>query len=176
MIFNNTFSIGDIIDLLSIMLVVVGGFFALYQWKNTSKIKRADYIKELTEKIRIDSDIKNIVYVLDYEQGWYTQSFHNGGEIEIKMDKTLFYFSYICYLYQYKVITKKEFEFFKYDVNRILMNEQIKNYFYNIYHFADKVKAPVPFKYLFEYGEKKKVFDKEFYNRKSTQYVHYLNF
>lgn len=92
------------------------------------------------------------------------------------MDKTLSYFSYICYLYQYRIITKKEFQFFKYEINRILMNSQIKNYFYNIYHFAKKVKAPITFKYLFEYGEKKKLFDKEFYNRNSTQYVHYLNF
>lgn len=57
MIFNNTFSIGDIIDLLSIMLVVVGGLFAWCQWKNATKIKRADYINELTEKIRTDSDV-----------------------------------------------------------------------------------------------------------------------
>ena len=32
------------------------------------------------------------------------------------------------------------------------------------------------FKFLFNYGEKEKIFDSDFYNARSNQYPHYLNF
>lgn len=174
--FINEFTISDIISFLSMVLIVIGGCFSYHQWKKSVKIKRAEYINELTEKIRTDVDIKEIVYVLDYDHKWYTPNFHDCGELERKMDKTLSYFSYICYLYRSHLIAKKEFGFFKYEIDRILMNNQIQNYFYNLYHFSNKFKAPITFKYLFEYGEKNKIFDEEFYNSKSEKYVHYLNF
>lgn len=174
--FNEIFDIGDVLTALSLILAILGAFFGLYQWRKSLKIKRAEYINELTEKIRTDDDIKEVVYILDYGHIWYTSTFHDCGELERKMDKTLSYFSYICYLYQSHLITKKEFQFFKYEIERILTNAQIQNYFYNLYHFADKFNTPITFKYLFEYGKKNKMFDHEFYNSGSKKYAHYLNF
>ena len=111
---------------------------------------------------------------------WYYESFHQSGELELKVDKTLSYFSYICYLKRQKIITDKEFDFFKYEVERILMNQQVQDYFYNLYHFSKKFKTPFTFKYLFEYGEKGKMFDDDFYDKsayeKSKKYHRYLNF
>ncbi|MEE0265210.1 MAG: hypothetical protein UD936_06235, partial [Acutalibacteraceae bacterium] len=140
------------------------------------KIKRAEYLNDLTEKIRTDDDISEIVYVLDYDQMWYNDSFHKSGEFERKMDKTLSYFSYICYLFENNLIEKSEFNFFKYEIDRILMNRSTINYFYNLYHFSRKCCTPMTFKFLFEYGEKEKVYDEEFYNTRSKIYPHYLNF
>lgn len=173
---NNTLTIGDIISAISIFLVVIGGFFALFQWKKSVKIQRAGYINELIEKIRTDVDIKEIVYIFDYNHPWYSPDFHDGGKFEIKMDKTLSYFSYICYLFESHLISKKEFKFFKYEIDRILNNKQTQNYFYNLFHFANKNNAPITFEYLFKYGKKNKKFDTDFYNPKSEKYVHYLNF
>jgi len=174
--FNETFDIGDVLTAFSLILAALGAIFGFCQWTKSVKIKRAEYINELTEKIRTDDDIKEIVYILDYNHIWYTPTFHDCGELERKIDKTLSYFSYICYLYQSHLITKNEFQFFKYEIERILMNTQIQNYFYNLYHFADKFNVPITFKYLFEYGKKNKMFDSEFYNSNSKEYSHYLNF
>ncbi len=79
-----------------------------------------------------------------------------------------------------KIITDKEFDFFKYEVERILMNQQVQDYFYNLYYFSKKFKTPRTFKYLFEYGKKGEMFDDDFYDKnayeKNKKYHRYLNF
>lgn len=174
--FINEFSVSDIISFLSMVFVIIGGRFGYHQWKKSVKIKRAEYLNELTEKIRTDDDISEMIYILDYDQLWYKDSFHQSGEFERKMDKTLSYFSYICYLFDNDLIEKSEFNFFKYEIDRILMNHSTINYFYNLYHFSQKCSAPITFKFLFEYGEKEKIYDKDFYDSTSKKYPHYLNF
>lgn len=100
--------------------------------------------------------------------------------MELKMDKTLSYFSYICYLRKQKIISNKEYKFFKYEIERILLNSDIQDYFYNLYHFSKKFKVPFTFQFLFEYGKTHKFFDKEFFNptayKTSLKYHKYLNF
>lgn len=111
MTFNNEYDLGDIISIVSIALAIIGAAFGFYQWKKSIRIKRAEYIEKLTEKIRTDNDIKEMVYTLDYGHLWYTSAFHNSGVLERKMDKTLSYFSYICYLYKSRLISKKNLLF-----------------------------------------------------------------
>ena len=50
-------------------------------------------------------------FVLDYETDWYDDNFHCGYEKEQKTDKTLSYFSYICYLYKHRIIKEQESAF-----------------------------------------------------------------
>ena len=56
---------------------------------------------------------------------------------------------------------------FQYELERILRNQQVQDYFYNLYHFSNKNGVPMTFKYLFEYGEKEKLFSKEMYDKES---------
>ena len=118
--------------------------------------------------------------MFDYDKKWYSRQFHESGELELKVDKTLSYFSYICYLKRQKIISNKEFDFFKYEIERILMNQQVQDYFYNLYHFSNELGTPFTFKYLFEYGKKRKMFDDNFYDKnayeKDDKYHHNLNF
>lgn len=178
--FNNEYSISDIVSIISLLLVIIGGIFAYYQWRRDIALKRANYINELTEKFRTDKSVKDVVYLLDYGNHWYSQKFHGSGKLELKMDKTLSYFSYICYLKKQKIISNKEFDFFKYEIERILENEQIQDYFFNLYHFCNQFNTPMTFKYLFEYGENENVFDEIFYDKnaykRDVKYHHYLNF
>lgn len=176
MVFDKVIYIGDILNFVSICLVLLGGCFGYIQWRESIKIKRAEYINELTEKIRTDDDIKEIIYILEYDHIWYNSKFHDSGELERKMDKTLSHFSYICYLYETGQIKEKEFGFFKYEIERILSNFQVQSYFFNLYHFAQKIEVPITFKYLFEYGEDHEIFDDSFYDSTSKKYCHYLNF
>ena len=174
--FINEFSVGDIISFISMFLVVIGGCFGYHQWRKSVKIKRAEYLNELTEKIRTDNDISKMIYILDYDLMWYDDTFHNSGEFERQMDKTLSFFSYICYLYENNLIEKREFNFFKYEINRILVNPSTIKYFYNLFHFSKTYRTPMTFKFLFKYGEKEKLYNEEFYNPDSEDYPHYLNF
>lgn len=166
--------------IISLIMVIVGGIFGYYQWRKNILLRRAEYINELTEKIRTDKYIKDVIYMFDYNYKWYSEQFHGSGKLELKVDKTLSYFSYICYLREQKIISDKEFNFFKYEINRILMNSQVQDYFYNLYHFSNKNNTPITFLYLFRYGEKIKIFDEKFYDENSylysSQYHRYINF
>lgn len=106
--FINEFCISDIVSIISLLLVITGGLFAYYQWRRDIALKRANYINELTEKIRTDDSIKDVVYLLDYDDHWYSQEFHGSGKLEFKMDKTLSYFSYICYLRKQRIISNSD--------------------------------------------------------------------
>lgn len=64
MIFTNEISISDIASAISVVLVIIGGVFGYYQWRRNDLLKRAGYINELTEKIRSDNYIKDVIYML----------------------------------------------------------------------------------------------------------------
>ncbi len=180
MVFCNEYDLGDIISIVSAVFILLGGLFTFIQWKKTVRIKRADYINELTEKIRSDKDIKNIIYLFEYGNEWYSRSFHGSGNLECQVDKTLSYFSYICYLRKQHIITKKEFMFFKYELEHLLMNHQVLDYLYNIYHYANSIGEPLTFYYLFEYGKNNHLFNTDFYDsnawKRDTIYNRNLNF
>ena len=164
---NNILNLYDII-------ILAGGIIALYQWHKSMKLKRAEYVKSLLDEIKTNKDISN--YLFDYGQKWYGRSFHNSGELERKIDLTLAFYSYICYLHNHRIIKQSDFNCFKYDVERIITNNQFIDYCYNLYHFSNKIKQPIFFYELFQYAKKRKCFDEDFWNSKSTKYPHYLNF
>lgn len=173
--------ISNIVQILTCLSIVIGGAFAYRKWSTSLKIKRAEYINALIEKIRSDDFIRDIIYMIDYGKIWYTQKFHNSGELENRVDYTLSYFSYICYLKSQGIIKNKEFDFLKYDIDRTLMNPQVIDYFYNLYHFSSKFDSPMSFIYLFDYAKMKgflrtDFFDKEAWKSSEGRYHHYLNY
>lgn len=163
-----TVTISDIIAITALIIAGLSSFFAIIQWRNSVAIKRAEYINDLTEKIRSDVDIRNVIYMIDYGTDWYSPDFHGSGELERKVDKTLSYFSYIVYLREGKIISKREFRFFLYEIERLLVNGNIRDYLYNLYHFSNRAGTPCTFTYLIEYGRKyyPNLFDTDFFDSK----------
>ena len=49
---------------------MAGGIFGYYQWRKNILLRRAEYINELTEKIRTDKYIKDVIYMFDYNYKW----------------------------------------------------------------------------------------------------------
>lgn len=175
----NALSGGEYIDFAMLILTVVGGAFALIQWKKTNKIKSAEFINELVEKIRGDEEISKTVYLFDYNPEWYTEEFHDGdNNLEHEVDKTLSFFSYICYLRKNKLISKKDFEFFDYGIKRIADNYSVQAYLFNLYHFSKQRKVKMSFCYLFDYCYEHNMFgmNTEIKNPNSDFYPKRLNF
>ena len=173
-------TLSDIFTGLSTLFVVFGGIFAYYKWRRDFSLKKISFINELIEKISTDPIITNTLYLLDYDESWYSPAFHSGSSMESQMDETLSYFSYICYMIDQNIISDKELKFFKYDIERILDNQDLQDYFYNLYHFSKKSNVPFAFQYLFEYGNKHNFFDVDFFNpnahETNSKYHNYLNF
>lgn len=171
-----------LINAFSVILVAIGVVLSLIQWRKSNSIKRADYINELNNRIRSDDDIKNMIYMIEYDVSWYNEAFHKNGdkELERKIDVTLAYFSYVCYLRKKRIITNSEFRCFEYAIHKVLRNNQIQDYIYNIYHFSrpeEIERIPGSIECLFLYGKEKKLFDDDFEDstawEKSDKYHHY---
>ena len=175
--FNSEITLSDIIALLTFLTIVIGGCFALKKWNVSMKLKRAEYIQNLTEKIRLDENI--VFYLFEYDKPWYDIKFH-GGNLEKQVDYTLSYFSYFCYLRNNNIISKKDFDCFKYQLERIIHNSQFIDYCYNLYHFSSKQDLPISFLDLFYYAKENNCFDKDFWDKgaykRTHKYHHYLNF
>ncbi len=172
---NQNISISDIISVLTFFSIIIGGVFALRKWNMNLKIKRAEYVKSLINEMRTNQDI--VLYLFDYNtEIWYNENFHNNLAIERKIDYTLNFFSYICYLSKHKIIKTAEYNCFKYNIERILKNNQFQFYCYNLYHFSARIKQPMPFYDLFTYAKNNHYFDDDFWNNRSQKYPRYLNF
>lgn len=47
---------------------ISGGVLALLQWNNSIKIKRAEYLSNLYNKLNDNKTIKSILYMFDYDK------------------------------------------------------------------------------------------------------------
>jgi hypothetical protein len=133
--------------------------FALYRWHVSQKQKDVEILRLMIGTIRKD-EFYGFIRDLDYDRPWYDEKFHNGPK-ELEVDKVLIEYSYLCHLRMARMISAKTFAFFQYDINVILSNGQIKDYFYNLYHCTCKRGIPFPFKHLLDYSFKENFFDKQ---------------
>lgn len=167
----------QIFTFISIIIAFIGGFFALYKWSQSVKLRKAEYIGHIIEKLRFDKEMSETMYMIDYDKNWYNENFHSGTDgVEYKVDKLFSYLSYICYLSDSKHIGKKEFAFLEYELKRVCKSSNSQNYLWNLYHFSKKNNTPCSFEKLVEYGLENHIFNSEFENCQSTYYHQYLNF
>lgn len=157
---------------------VVGGLFALIQWRTTNQNRRAEFVSGLIEKIHGDKVINRVMYMFDYQNDWYNEKFHNkSGDFEQNVDKTLSMFSYICYLRKRHLLREKDFQFFEYEIKRIADNYSVQAYLFNLYHFSKTRDVKMSFIYLFEYCCKNNLFNSKLItNKECNYYPKYLNF
>jgi hypothetical protein len=153
--------------------VVGGGIFALYQWRKNNSLKRAEFVNSFIENIRKDKGIIQILRFLDLSDSWYSKDFHTSSEKEPsefgqQMDKTLSYFTYICYLRKKRIITDREFNFFNWHLKLILQNQGIQDYFYHLYHYVTiKFHAKFQHQDLLDYGIKAQIISDDIYDPKA---------
>jgi len=176
---------GEIIDFVLLIVTSFGFSLAFIQWRKNERLSRCSYVKELIDKTDFDKDVSEVFFKIDYGEQWYSQKFHNthsdsDSDFEKKMDKTLSSYSFICYLFLNNVLTEKDSSFFKYKLCRILTNEQVQDYLFNLYHWSRRNEENMPFNYLLVYGKKYHYFKQDFWDskayEKNQKFHHYLNF
>jgi hypothetical protein len=172
-----SWTVDNYLSLISIVLVVIGGVFALAQWRIEIKTKRANFLEQINLKINADQEMVETMHLIDYNNEWYGKNFHENKTVECPIDKLFSYFNYICYLRKVKNITEKEFVIFHYKIKRIFVSQCAKSYLWNLYHFSEQNKAQCSFQYLIDYGiEINAIIASEFKDSKNNKYKKYLNF
>jgi hypothetical protein len=171
---------GDIISLIGTIAAVTAGIFAILQWRKSNKIRPAEFISQIIEKLRFDKNIVETIYMIEYGVTWYDSNFHN-SDIERKIDALFSYFTYICYLYDTKNISEEEFYILEYEVRRICSTVQAQTYLWNFYHWSKRIGAMCSFQNLIDYlrnkvltTDERKRFDSN--DSKMSGYTKRLNF
>ena len=179
-----------IIDLLTLISIFAGGYFALLQWKKGLLYKRTEIVRSLIEDVRQDENVSTIMDIIDWDEDF----FYNGKFIVNKnterknlqniadddlfkmIDHTLSIFSYICYLRLVKTIEDEDMHFFEYEIHRLVDNQHILNYLYSLYHWSNTLEVSMSFTYLIDYCLKKKYLDADFkiYSENHHQYECFL--
>lgn len=137
------------------------------QLNESIKMKKADYLHDIIDKMMFDSDIVSFINMVDYsDKIWYNEEFHKEHTTERLADKTFTYLSYVLYLKKEGIICDKEFHFAEYILKRTLINHQVHCYLYNLYHFD---KPNFMYQNLIDYARKKKWLNSNFYDKKAGE-------
>lgn len=169
-----TFDI-TIYELIFLILTTIGGFFALFQWQQGNKIKRAELLKEALTRIRDDEEFASVLYDIDYGVEWYTVAFVNEHTREQKFDKVFAYFDYLCYLKNKHILSKSEFRIFEYRITRMVRNDSFLDYMFNLYHFSKRNQTDMSFHHLLTYLRKNNLLNEDFWDVHSRRYKKLLN-
>ena len=164
-----------IYELLFLIFTVVGGLFALWQWRQSYKLKRAELLKEALAKIRDEKEFARVLYAIDYGENWYNYDFINDHSKEQQFDKVFSYFDYLCYLDNKRILSKSEFRIFEYRIKRMTCNDSCLDYMFNLYHFSKRNETDISFYHLLMYLEKNKLLDDDFWDIRSSKYRKLLN-
>lgn len=170
-----------IVSLCTLAIAIYGVFFGIRQYKRNVNITNEQLVANLIDKIRNDVEVKEMIQAVDYNTFIYDRFFHTSkNPLERKLDKTLTYFTQLVYMKELRIVMKRNFAIFEFEILRIISNEHIQNYLYNIYHFSKKCGANCPFEELIKFGVKMKIIDENIYDKeaykKGGNFAHYLNF
>jgi hypothetical protein len=124
---QNTISIADIINAFLLLAAVAGIFLTYRQIQQTYKTQKAAFFKDLYSMMFSDLDIRKAYYQIEYDNFAYDSSFH-GSKNEQRIDRLLSFADLVCYLYDQKMLTEHEMDFFKYEFIRIYRDKGIQDY------------------------------------------------
>ena len=149
----------DVIALIALIASFFGGAFALYQWRVSVSVKKAEFLEKVSQSLKYNKDILYFIYLVDYNEFTYDENFHDcENELQTKADMVLSTLDYLCYLLGRRLISKKEFRADAYILHRICKNLEIQCYLWNLYHFSKYSGDVAPYEYLIDYCISNKVF------------------
>ena len=177
MINFNLWTNENTLTLVTIIFAFCAGIFALYQWRKLLKLQRAQFVRQLIEKLRFDREVYEAAYLIDYGQDWYNENFYmqEDRSTEARIDKYLAYLSYLCYLISTKILTEDEILLFEYKLVRTIQSYSVQAYLWNLTHFSKRNNTRYSCDNLVKYGINKKIIDNDFLTNKN-KYPKYLNF
>ena len=144
-------SVADLITAIATAITSLTVYFAYKQWKRAEYDSKAQFLKALVKEF-YNGEVVKFTLKLDYEDWKYDGDFHDSAD-EHLVDNALAFASYVCYLYLKKRINADEFKFFMYDIGRLLEDDGVVDYLYNVYHFSASCKSDFPFHWLYVYAQ-----------------------
>lgn len=141
-------------DWLPVLATILGGIWALVEWRSSNREKRAEFLDSLMKRF-YEKEIRDFFYrcIDEDEDGWYDRGRLN-VEFMKQVDSAFAFFSYLCYLRLQGLIEEAEFENFSYQISRLLKNEQTWHYLLMLIKLEKDKQLRNPFNSLIEYGRR----------------------
>ncbi len=124
-----------LISAVAVIISFVSLAYSLVQQFRTTKIGNAQFFKEIVDKLWFDEEIIDAMDAIDFDENWYNDEFPK-SDFEWKIDKLFSCLSYICYLYNSKIISKTEFGLLEYKVKRACQSPSTQKYLKFLYWFS----------------------------------------
>ncbi len=116
----------SITDIIQTVFALAGGIYGLYLFKQSIREKRNQVLIEIFNRLYCDNEIRKIIYAVDTGKDVSEIKFQ--GKLEKEIDKTLRFLDFIGHLIKDKSIRKKDIDTFRYEIGRILENEEVIKY------------------------------------------------
>lgn len=170
----------NVVGIITILVSILGFFLACYQLWNGNKVKSAELLRSIIERLRFDEGIVDAFYMIEYGNNWYGFDFHEtDGREERNIDGLLIYLSFVCYLRNKKLIKKSEFSSIEYFYSRVCSDFNVQAYLWNIYQFSKSNGRTCSFEYLIQYMKETGYIEAEEFEKQDNgmkKYPKYLNF
>ena len=125
--FVNQITIGDLIQIIAILIAAIGLFLNFRQLRAGNRQKRAEYIINLHNQYASDKDNLDIYYKIEYDAFEYDENFHK-SEDEKKLDKLLDFYDNIAKLYKLNNFTLEDLDYVAYGYLVIYQNPSVTEY------------------------------------------------
>jgi len=120
--------ISDIIDIALLVVTALGIIFAGIQMRQTTKINRANLVKELYFTLYNDKELRKIFYKIEWSSYDNSEWKKLDEEEEQCVDKLLTFFDIVCNMYGRKVLIKQDMDIFSYEMRRVYEHPAIQEY------------------------------------------------
>lgn len=158
---ETTTIVSNIATAVSAVVAAVALLLTYLKYRKKEQMEHAEQVLRMLDKTRNDKEILKFFQMIDYNQHWYNKEFPC-SEMELIVDTALHYYEYALYLREQGLLDEKEFLFFEYDINRILGNHDLSEYFRFLFNFSASGNLSFKYKRLLDYGIKMNRINKEF--------------
>lgn len=120
--------VSDIIDIALLVVTALGIIFAGIQIQQTTKINRANLVKELYFTLYNDTELREIFYKIEWSSYDCSEWKKLDKKEEQYVDKLLTFFDIVCNMYDRKVLMKQDIDIFSYEMRRVYEHPAIQEY------------------------------------------------
>jgi hypothetical protein len=125
---NPQVSIGDFLTIIGFAFTLIGLIFAVIEIRRNTRVQRAQFLLEFTERYFSDSDVRKFYYKLDYNEFELDFDKFIGSNEERWLDSLIYTYDIIGRLVKMKVLNTEEVDIIAFQASRVLKNSEVIKY------------------------------------------------
>lgn len=176
---QNVYLTCELLQTFAMLIGVISVILAVIEYKKKRQQAKEAHLFQLLKLFWCEDENKEILQKIDYGELHYSPEFHRSDE-EGSTDRILMICEYILYLKSISgFLSDYEFAFFRYVVDRVIINNDIQDYLYNLKHWS---RVRFPYGRLVDYGigidciNEADFNNSNYYLQKGAKYHNFLNF